>query len=229
MGLGFAYYLRSGEKESYKAYEIEMADETLPTEEDVEINSGPPRQQNWLKKNFVRNPVTSNLLIHTNALCMLCFYFIQDQAKPSQNQKKGPDGFPVTQTIKRGSTEEARMQAVALKHRLNAQERALAQKQAEVEELKEQVGPTVKAKELMDELRETTFLCQQSNRCVVQFKPRWGSTASVRKWIRDAVEKNENQSFNDLCSEVARRGAENGKKNGWTGKITFICAIIPQD
>ena len=43
MGLGFAYYLRSGEKESYKAYEIEMADETLPTEEDVEINSGPPR------------------------------------------------------------------------------------------------------------------------------------------------------------------------------------------
>ena len=65
----------------------------------------------------------------------------------------------MTQTIKRGSTEEARMQAVALKHRLNAQERALAQKQAEVEELKEQVGPTVKAKELMDELRETTFLC----------------------------------------------------------------------
>ena len=43
----------------------------------------------------------------------------------------------MTQTIKRGSTEEARMQAVALKHRLNAQERALAQKQAEVEELKE--------------------------------------------------------------------------------------------
>ena len=43
MGLGFAYYLRSGEKESYKAYEIEMADETLPTEEDVEINSNPPR------------------------------------------------------------------------------------------------------------------------------------------------------------------------------------------
>ena len=43
MGLGFAYYLRSGEKESYKAYEIEMADETLPTEEDVEINSGPSR------------------------------------------------------------------------------------------------------------------------------------------------------------------------------------------
>ena len=39
----------------------------------------------------------------------------------------------MTQTIKRGSTEEARMQAVALKHRLNAQERALAQKQAEVE------------------------------------------------------------------------------------------------
>ena len=65
----------------------------------------------------------------------------------------------MTQTIKRGSTEEARMQAVALKHRLNAQERALAQKQAEVEELKEQVVPTIKAKELMDELRETTFLC----------------------------------------------------------------------
>ena len=155
MGLGFAYYLRSGEKESYKAYEIEMADETLPTEEDVEINSGPSRQQNWLQKNFVRNfLVTSNLLIHTNALCMLCFYFIQDQAKPSQNQKKGPDGFPVTQTIKRGSTEEARMQAVALKHRLNAQERALAQKQAEVEELKEKAATTINTKELMDELRE---------------------------------------------------------------------------
>jgi len=60
----------------------------------------------------------------------------------------------VTQTIKRGSTEEARMQAVALKHRLNAQERALAQKQAEVEELKEKAVPTINTKELLDELRE---------------------------------------------------------------------------
>ena len=60
----------------------------------------------------------------------------------------------MTQTIKRGSTEEARMQAVALKHRLNAQERALAQKQAEVEELKEKAATTINTKELMDELRE---------------------------------------------------------------------------
>lgn len=39
MGLGFAYYLRSQEKENYKAYEIEMADETLPLDEEVEDNS----------------------------------------------------------------------------------------------------------------------------------------------------------------------------------------------
>lgn len=36
MGLGFAYYLRSQEKESYKAYELEMADETLPLDDEVD-------------------------------------------------------------------------------------------------------------------------------------------------------------------------------------------------
>ena len=46
------------------------------------------------------------------------------------------------------------MQAVALKHKLAAQEKALAQKQAEVEVLKETQDPAVKAKQDMDELRE---------------------------------------------------------------------------
>ena len=46
------------------------------------------------------------------------------------------------------------MQAVALKHRLDKQQQELAQKQAEVEELKEQVVPEYKVKEMMNELRE---------------------------------------------------------------------------
>ena len=121
------------------------------------------------------------------------------------------------------------MQAVALKHRLDRQNQALARKEAEVEELKEQVVPDYKAKEMMNELREAAPQCGNSDRSQVQYKPRWGSTASVRSWIREAVGKSENQSFNDLCSEVANKGARFGKKNGWTGKITFICAIIPQD
>ena len=40
MGLGFAYYLRSREKENYKAYEVEMAtDETMPLDDESEIFS----------------------------------------------------------------------------------------------------------------------------------------------------------------------------------------------
>lgn len=98
-----------------------------------------------------------------------------------------------------------------------------------VEELKEQVNPAIRAKELMDELREAAPQCGTSSRSLVQYKPRWGSTASVRNWIREAVGKDENQCFDDLCSEIAQKGANLGKKQGWTGKITFICAIIPQE
>ena len=40
MGLGFAYYVRSSERESYQAYEVEMADESLNTlDEEVEDNN----------------------------------------------------------------------------------------------------------------------------------------------------------------------------------------------
>ena len=56
------------------------------------------------------------------------------------------------------------MQAVALKHRLDKQQQALARKQAEVEELKEQVVPDYKAKEMMNELREAAPQCGNSDR-----------------------------------------------------------------
>lgn len=39
MGLGFAYYLRSQERENYKAYELEMADETLPLDDEVDVTT----------------------------------------------------------------------------------------------------------------------------------------------------------------------------------------------
>ena len=42
MGLGFAYYLRSQERENYKAYELEMADETLPLDEEDTISARSP-------------------------------------------------------------------------------------------------------------------------------------------------------------------------------------------
>ena len=42
MGLGFAYYLRGKDRESYNAYELELADETLNTlDEDAEENPAP--------------------------------------------------------------------------------------------------------------------------------------------------------------------------------------------
>jgi len=43
MGLGFAYYLRGKDRESYSTYELEMADETLNTlDEEIEENPNPP-------------------------------------------------------------------------------------------------------------------------------------------------------------------------------------------
>ena len=45
MGLGFAYYLRSQERENYKAYELEMADETLPLDEEDTISARSPGQK----------------------------------------------------------------------------------------------------------------------------------------------------------------------------------------
>ena len=116
-----------------------------------------------------------------------------------------------------------------MKHRLEKQQQALAKKQAEMEALKAEVDPAERVKDLMTELRKTEPLCRDSNRSQVQFKPKWGSTASVRKWIREAVGKDKNKSFKDLCSEVANKGVTFAKKNGWTGKISFVCAIIPQD
>ena len=121
------------------------------------------------------------------------------------------------------------MQAVALKHKLANQEKALKEKQALVEVLKETQDPSIKAKEDMDELREAAPQCEKTTRCETRYKPRYCSTEAVRKWIREAVGKTENQSFNELCTEVAQRGMAQGKQAGWSGKITFICAIIPQE
>ena len=42
MGLGFAYYLRSQDRENYKAYELEMADETLPLDEEDTFSARSP-------------------------------------------------------------------------------------------------------------------------------------------------------------------------------------------
>ena len=41
--------------------------------------------------------------------------------------------------------------------------------------------------------------------------------------------KTENQSFDDLCREVAQKGFNGGKQANWTGKISFVAAIIPVD
>lgn len=64
--------------------------------------------------------------------------------------------------MKKGSAEEARMQAVVLKHKLKEQEKVLQEKQAEVEELKETQDPTIKAKQEMDELREAAPQCTKT-------------------------------------------------------------------
>ena len=95
--------------------------------------------------------------------------------------------------------------------------------------LKETQDPAVKAKQDMDELREAAPQCTKTERCETRYNPRWGSTEAVRKWIRAAVGKTENQSFDDLCSEVAEKALGQGKQAGWSGKITFVSAIIPQD
>jgi len=111
-----------------------MQDTTLPFDEENEKKLS-PRQLNWLQQNF---------------------------EKPKQNPKKGPDGFPVTQKIKAGSTEEASM-----KHRLERQQQALAKKEAEMEALKAEVDPNERVKDLMSELRKTEPLCRDSNRSQV--------------------------------------------------------------
>ena len=95
------------------------------------------------------------------------------------------------------------MQAVALKHKLKEQEKVLAEKQAEVEVLKETQDPAVKAKHLMDELRESAPQVTKTERCETRYNPRWGSTEAIRKWVREAVGKTENQSFEDLTRDVA--------------------------
>lgn len=95
--------------------------------------------------------------------------------------------------------------------------------------LKETQDPTIKAKEDMDELREAAPQCMKTQRCETRYNPKWGSTEGVRKWIREAVGKTENQSFQDLCTEVVEKALAGAKKVNWSGKITFVAAIIPQD
>ena len=56
-----------------------------------------------------------------------------------------------------------------------------------MEALKAEVDPAENNKNLLSELRKTEPMCRDSNRSQVQYKPKWGSTASVRKWIREAV------------------------------------------
>ena len=158
LSLGFAYYLRRQKEGSYETNQIEMQDTQLPFDEENEKKLS-PRQLNWLQQNFVSTSDPANFKFHPNHSVLNIFCF---QEKPKQSQKKGPDGFPVTQKIKAGSTEETSM-----KHRLEKQQQALAKKQAEMEALKAEVDPAERVKDLMSELRKTEPLCRDSNRSQV--------------------------------------------------------------
>ena len=43
----------------------------------------------------------------------------------------------------------------------------------------------------------------------------------------NAFDKKENTTFDDICTDVANKAIDGGKKAGWSGKFTFLCQIVP--
>jgi len=181
-----------------------MADETVNLDDDFDTQSSERRtrqQKSWLAKNF-------------------------DQSKP----QTGPDGFPISQAIKKGSAEEARIQAGILKNKLKQKEKVLSQKRSEVDELEQSTEDrALRSKKELEKLREAAPQCAKTERCETRYNPRWGSTEAIRKQIREAIGRVDNESLDDVVNEITTRALAGGQKAGWSGKITFCAAIVRQD
>ena len=52
------------------------------------------------------------------------------------------------------------------------------------------------------------------------------STEKCKQWLVTAIVRPENQSFDDVCAEVARLAKEEVEKVNWMIKITFSCAVV---
>ena len=118
------------------------------------------------------------------------------------------------------------MQAGILKHKLKQKEKVLSEKRAQEDDLQDTQDLALRSKQELDQLRKAAPQCIKTDRCETRYNPRWGSTEAVRKQIREAIGKTENQTLEDIVKEIAQKAQAGGEKAGWSGKITFCAAIV---
>ena len=79
----------------------------------------------------------------------------------------------------------------------------------------------------VDAIRDAGYNFTKTERCEKRYNPKWGHTEACKNWIMNAFDRKENDNFDDICTDVANKAIEGGKKAGWSGKFTFLCQIVP--
>ena len=110
-----------------------------------------------------------------------------------------------------------------LKAKLKAREDALEAAKRENESMKENVSESYKIKQAVQAIRDAGYNFTKTERCEKRYNPKWGHTEACKNWVMNAFDKKENTTFDDICTDVAAKALEGGRKAGWSGKFTFLC------
>merc|ERR1712151_1295997 len=95
--------------------------------------------------------------------------------------------------------------------------------------MQENVSDSYKNKKLVQGLRDDGYQFTVTDRCEKRYNPKWCHTNACKNMLMNAIDKPENNTFDDVCKEIVKKAIDGGTKAGWSGKFTFLGQIIGQD
>ena len=87
----------------------------------------------------------------------------------------------------------------------------------------------------MDSTEEKKILAEKTESFVLNprsktiYQPKWGCTAAYKKLLIEGFGDANNANFDDVCKSVVDGYHAAATKAGWTGKLSFLCAIMKSE